>query len=170
MSTNFNQTSDLMLLELINTDNAQYMTVPLSFSVVQFAAPVEAINGQRNTTVLVSALPQTNVTGSRTVAFARLDFDIFFNSEINIEIPVGDAMPETTSDLLGYINTAFGLQLTNADIIVEAINGSTEFLLRANPNSFVWIGEVNIVLDVEPTDLADIIVITELSGFEYPTP
>lgn len=160
MAINFNQTSDLMMMELINQDNNQTLTL----AVVQLSAPAPA-TGSRNSTVTLSARPASGYVGVVPFFYDRLDLAQFFVGGLDFEA----TGVTTTADLLPLINAQYNLQMRETDIILEPIEDG-EVSLRAAPGSYLWIGEVDVVVTNPMIELEEILTVTELDGFEYPLP
>lgn len=171
MAINFNQTTDAMLLQLINDANADYMTQPLTFDEVEFSSPTVSSEGTRDTQVTVTAKPLSGIQGSLPVYFNRLDLDVFFPTGISLTIAQGDDLPETVHDLLVKINDGYQLQFSPYDISNEVIvnpNDPVDFV--ASGDSYVWLGQTQIELNIELVQLSSLIQVTILPGFEYPDP
>lgn len=160
MAIDFNQPSEKMMMDLINQDNNQ----SLSLAVVQLSAPSPA-TGNRNSTVTLSARPASGYVGVVPFFYDRLNLAEFFVGGLEF---VGTGIT-TTADLLPLINAQYQLQMGETDIILEPIVDG-EVSLRAAPGSYLWIGEVDVVITDPLIDLEEILPVTELSGFEYPAP
>jgi hypothetical protein len=158
MAINFNQSSRLMLIQLINEENNT--NVPESALVLGTPSP---IGGPRNTQITVSAAAQTNYTSNETFTYNRLNMHTFFAGPINVL----SGSISTTTDLLPIINAQRNVMLTVDDIVVAAVSGLT-VTLQAKSTSFVWVGSVEVNITLPAVNLADLWTKVALDGFVYP--
>jgi len=167
MAVNFNQTSDLMLLELLNQAQpvVEPPKPPLTFDLIEFGSPSVSLNPPRNTVVSVAPKPPNVVGNPISVRYPRLDMAAYFINGVEITVPDDTPYPTTTAGLLSYLNTLFGLQMRNNDIVVANIEDPSDITLEAAPGSYVWFGSAFISLKREPVDISSLISITDLGEF-----
>lgn len=104
----------------------------------------------RNSVVRVAATPLANATGATFVYYNRLNFTEMFTGADGIQplvVPVTYETVATAWDIIPYINQYYGLMLEPADVLEEYIDRANwTVMLKANPNSLGWIGEVPVTL------------------------
>lgn len=138
-----NQPSKSAVLQLLNRDN----NTNIGFDKIAFGIPAPAPSGYiRNTKMRVSSIPGSGFKNFVDVYYNRISLAAFFITNPLTIDPIG---PDTTYDLLAYLNTNFGIHLDQEDVVLETIS-SSYVNLKAHPNSYTWIGSVNIQLGQAP--------------------
>ena len=165
--THLNKLGRDLILDIVNKTNASDIT----FAEVDFSTP-EAVAGAgiaRNTTVLVTALPNGRYKGERRVYYWRLPIQQVISEEFRRFPMLG--MPTNTLMIAQEINTRYNLRLTAEDIHVDPINELQKpfnVTIRVKPGSYAFLGEVTMQI-VEPAiDLSDVITVNLLDGLYYP--
>lgn len=159
--------SKALLLALINTANTT------SYTDVQVAIgnPVVidgAQAGEANTTVTVSGKPEAGFSGSKDLTYKRLDLAQQFLGKTLAA--AGPATNATSEDILDDLEAQYALGIEAADIVVEVVDFSSgTYTLKANPNSFKWIGQVAVNVSLDTVDIGPSLATTDLPGFEYAT-
>lgn len=150
-----NQSSRAQVLALINRDNSRTFT----FSQVSLGTP-QPYNGARNTVCILSAVPGSGFFGDWTFYYDRRDL-----AEIWSQFPaavVGENVTDTL-ELIALMNTTYGMQLEEEDIVVEAVTAETH-TLKAAPGSLAFIGQVEVEIIGPTTDLSQSIQEQALAG------
>jgi len=174
--SDFKKAPKEIIFDLINFDNPGKT---ISSTVMGLGVP-QAATGQNpvaNTTLEVSALPNSGYTGEVAVNYNRLALDGFIAAAGitgALEIPVGDAAK--FADLIDEINTALGINLTADDYIDgdigdwEGTPNETKIIqIPADADSYVFLESLSVTLTAEDIPLSDVITVTTLSGLNYPT-
>lgn len=165
--THLNKLGRDLILDILNKTNASDIT----FAEVDFSTP-EVVAGagmNRNTTVLVTALPNGRYKGERRVYYWRLPIQQVISEEYRRFPMLG--MPTNTLMIAQEINTRYNLRLTAEDIHVDPISVLEKpfnVTIRTKPGSYAFLGEVTMQI-VEPAiDLSDVITVNLLEGLYYP--
>lgn len=169
-----NDKSKDRLLALVNEENAAEMIYgPLTFDDVDFANPVaDASQGEEvNSTVLITAKPESRFGGEVTAAYQRLDLQKLFTDAGLPELELRSVGLTNSSELVTEINETFGLGLDEDDVVFEALPTGEyplDYTLKTKATSFAWIGELKIILTDGKPPLSSVIVKTVLNGLKYP--
>lgn len=160
------------MLEVIEQENNVTLT-PEDFDFINPtpATPPEGSGATYNTVVTVKA---NNVAAP----FAG-EIDIYYNrldlADLNSMVELYIRSPETatTHDILPSLNRRFGLNLTQADIVLKNntdMSGYKVANLEAEPTSLGWIGSIDVSVAEGDLLLEDYLLTTALPGVNYPTP
>lgn len=165
--THLNKLGKDLILDVINRTN----TSSITFMDVDFSLPqnIPSAGSGRNTTVLVTALPNSRYKGERRVYYWRLPIDQVISEQYR-RFPV-EGSPTNTLQLIQEVNNRYGLRLTAEDIVVEEIDTSqkpVDISIRIKSGSYAYIGEVTLNVVAPAIDLSDIITIDLLEGLVYP--
>lgn len=161
-----------IVFDLINEQNGSV----LNNTEVELGQPTVATGngGAYNTSILITAREHGRYQGSTTLGYNRLDVEGFLFGE-TITLTLGDAT--NYSDLIPEINSKLRVNLTPADYVDAPIGtwegtpGETKLLtIQMKPTSFVFIGELSLLLSVEDVPLSEVIVIKALPGLIYQPP
>lgn len=165
--THLNKLGRDLILDIVNKTNASDIT----FAEVDFSTP-EIVAGagiSRNTTVLVTALPNGRYKGERRVYYWRLPIQQVIGEEFRRFPMLG--MPTNTLMIAQEINTRYNLRLTAEDIHVDPINELQKpfnVTIRIKPGSYAFLGEVTMQIVEPAVDLSDVITVNLLEGLYYP--
>lgn len=168
MSSNIlNKIGRHLLLDLINRENSTAFT----FEDVVFGTPAVIPNpvGFRNTRVTVSAKSGGRYVGHRTVDYQRIDIAQLFKPQYRRMYATGVS---NTATLIAQINVRFGLQIEPTDVVSEFIDTSVlpvTYTLKFRPESYAFIGQVELELVGQLPNLSDVITVNLLDGFHYPS-
>lgn len=162
------QTSDVLLLNLINTDNES----TIEREQIDFGLPntlAEPIEGSdANTRTEVIAVPDAPWNKSVKVDYHRRELPRYFNGGIEVAVPKG----ASKEDVVSRINAEYGTKLAHLEMeispAITAENIPGEFVLKAVANSLGYIGEVPLSLDLTRAPLSDRLTKSDLDGFGYP--
>lgn len=161
-----------LVVALINRENSASLTT----SLVSLGAPTVIVT-DKNTSVVVSAVPGSGYKGTQTVTYNRLDLDdIATTAGLEPSFPKGDAT--IISQLIEEFNTLYGVNLVAGDDFVDGplptftgtLGEEHTFELTAAAGSPAYIGTITITVVGNDIDLADVITITELDGLTYAAP
>jgi len=175
-TSDFTKAPDQILVDLINADNGTALTTAL----IGFGVPTAATGGSpvRNTELEVSAKAGSGYKGSVVVQYNRLNIQDFVGVSATpdgLELPVGDATKY--SDLIPEINTALGVNLTEADYVDGDIgewqgvpNEEKVITITITADSLCFIGSLTLTLHAEDIELSTVITSLVLNGLELPEP
>lgn len=117
----------------------------------------------RNTVVRTSGIIKKTryFKGSQIIRYCRLNLNEVANHQPNRTIVI-DRYPFTTYDILDQVNEIWGLMLSREDVIDTLYEShQADFVIRASPDSLVWIGELDFS-DQAPNILTKV----RLNGFK----
>lgn len=169
--SDFSQNPDQIVLDLINHDNSSALTLEL----VELGLPLLSGMPEANTELEVTAVSGSGYKGSVTVAYNRLDIQDFVPIMVGdtLVLPTGDA--ENYSDLIGEINVALGINLTESDYVDGPIgewdgipNETKTIVIPMSADSWVFTNSLTLTLESEDILLSEVIVNTILSGLNLP--
>lgn len=167
--SNFLQAGEQILLDLINADNAK----ELPLSAVSFGAPTVVEGGAAEaTSVTMSANTGSGYKGSQTFTYNRVPLSFMNVNEPDLVV---ETVEETIHALIPFLNSTFGIQLTEADIVDGPIapqqpDVNSTITITAAPGSLVFVGSVDLVSTLPLVDLATLLTVTELDGLYAPEP
>lgn len=173
--SDFKKAPEEIIFDLINYDNPGKT---ISSAVMALGVPLAAAgqNPVANTTLEVTALPDSGYTGAVTVTYNRLPLDGFIAAagiQGSLILPVGDAI--NYADLIPEINTALGINMTDADYVDGVIgewagvpNETKTIQIPASADSYVFLESLTVTMQAEDIPLSDVITVTTLSGLNYP--
>ncbi len=169
MTTDFTLTPLQILVALINATNATSLTT----SDITFGAVSVLTEETKNTAVTITAVANSGYTGTRDLTYDRIDFADVPGSRSK-EFVKGSATHVV--DLIPAINAAYQLNLQVGDYVNSLLptfdglvpHDMKPFNLTAAAGSYIFIGEIELTLDGNDVDLADLITTTELEGLSYP--
>lgn len=159
------------LLEVIERENGVTLDpADYDFGTPTPATPPEGSSASYNTQIAITA---NNVAapyaGSIELFYNRLDLaDLGDMVSMYIRSPLST----TTHDIIPALNRRFGLNLTQADIVLRdtiAEEGYKTAQLTATEGSIGWIGEITVSVAEGDVLLEDHLVNTALGGLNYPT-
>lgn len=168
--TDFTKLPKQIVVDLINYDNDTLLSPDL----ITFGTP-NVISGVYNTSLLVTAVPDSHYEGSVTIQYNRIDIGTVPGVR-STSFPIGTATK--ISDLIPAINAAYQINLTADDYIDEVLpqfttndpNEVQTFELYTNPNSLVFIRDVTFNLIRNKILLSSVIVNRQLNGLRYIQP
>lgn len=135
-----------------------------------FEAPVSVDGMPYDTTVSYTA-PE-RFEGDNDALYTRLDLEQIFTDAGITEVKVhAEAVTGTsTADVVAALNTRYGLQFDETDIVVEEFAaGEASVILKAATGSFGYKGELAVELTVAKPALAEQVT-PELGNLESPAP
>jgi len=165
------------ILDLINAKNSS----SIQLSDINFDLP-QVASGTRNTTVKVNSVDNGPYTGDVTVRYNRLHIDndvVNHSSNDATDKTFNIAGLDKLSELLSEINERFQLKAElTADEIEEAVfaddsffeNGKEYIKLKIKPESYHFIGELDLEIFTATIPLNSVILDEELDGLIYPFP
>jgi hypothetical protein len=179
--TNFTEASEQIVIDLINNDNSSALTEAL----ITFGLPTTTTGTSpaRNTQVTITAVAGSGYTGSVTVQYNRVDLSTLptINTSAQTVFSLGDAV--NISDLIDEINTAFGINLSNAntqnpDFVDGPLptftggiaNEEHPFNVVADENSLVWINQMTLTVQANDIALSTVVTNLVLNGLTYLAP
>ena len=137
--------SSQRVFDLINRDN-NLTKNPISADIVRLGNPKVNTNEDipRNTEILLTALPGQRVKGSDVKWYDRVDIGKIFATPPTVRIVKNGI--NTSTDVARALDAAYpDLELDPNDFAPYPINElPTTAILRALPNSLVWLGECTI--------------------------
>lgn len=150
-------------------DQTNNVSPPTPVDAVTFDAPKpwSAEGDWRNTEVTAHGVLEKGHSGQQTFQYRRPDLGLLFKDVIvTVVIPHHNA---TTEDVVAEINKQFAqLDLYVGDMTHEPVpDSATSYVLRADPTSLYYIGEVEVIVERVLVDIAKDFPITALSGFDY---
>ena len=157
------------LLALVNRDNASNIVEEQ----VVFAAPLVNPDAGivRNTKLTLTAVPGKGFRNSVTVWYNRIDLGVLFkNIDANVGLAVTEGM--TTDALIPLINAKYGTDFEVADFVQQPLvvsDATQTVVLAADATNVAYIGEFTIKYGSEEVALDSVVLITTLSGFNYPS-
>jgi hypothetical protein len=160
------KTSEQLLRDLVFNTNGFHLPPDATFGTPTAFQPLPGDPWQADTFVEVS-MPQgcwRPVKGSRTLYYRRMNM-------ANLQGLVGATLnlpeaPFLLSSQLAAINAYYGINLAAPDITdITYPEGTTQFVMQANPNSLAWEGQT--VLN--PLEIGTVISQTDLDGFTAAT-
>lgn len=160
------------LLALINRDNSLTGLRALTDVNVTAVATVNADGSiARNTHAIVEAVAGKGMRGNVEVYYNRIDLGVLFSKiNPNVGITVTDGM--TTDDLIPLINEKYGTDFEIEDFtasqpLVVSADVQTVTLTAAVDNH-AYIGSFELKYGEAELSLDSIVLITTLTGFNYP--
>jgi hypothetical protein len=165
------KTPQQVIIDLANSENGA--AVP--YNAVQLGAPaVHPVGEEGNTALTVAAVEGAGYQGSVGLTYSRVSIgDLFLSAGIETIQIEGNA--ETTHGLIPAIAQAYGIILTAADVIDEAIeydvDGNAIVTLDMADGSLLYTGSVTVDIQAPvagETSLSDVYSVTVLNGLDYP--
>ena len=156
------------LLALVNRDNATNIVEDQ----VVLAAPLvnPDVGVARNTKLDFSAVPGKGFRGHVTVWYNRIDLGTLFKSiDANVGLTVTEGM--TTDDLIPLINAKYGTDFESVDFVQQPLvvsDAVQTVVMAAVATNVAYIGEFTIQYGIDEVALDSVVVVTTLSGFNYP--
>lgn len=169
MKINYNRPAEQILYDLLfYTGGAWLPKDSLSFGEPRPLGPFPGDPYQRDTILEVTVGPAASdrQRGSVSIRYAKL------NLGEQPQVVEGDvqvtSFPFTSHQLLPQLNALYGLQLDVVDLVnVVYREPSAEYAVQADPKSLVWRGGLTFTTNYVEVSLADIWLVTELSGLWY---
>lgn len=133
-----------------------------TFADITFGDPVVVDHLGKNTEVVYTARPNhPKYEGAQKAYFNKVDLEAMFAASIitDVQVRASDVLGNTTADVVTAVNARYGLGFDDNDIIDETFGGGLgPVILRANPMSHGYTGEIVVEL-VEPANtLASMVV------------
>lgn len=142
---------------------------PLSLINISPQAPVPLEgNEKHNTQVTIEGVPGRTYVGSQTLLYKRISL-----TEVLADLQLRNIVPFTTQMVLDMVNTQLGLFITIDDLEPFtppelALNETAALTLVSKPESFGFVGSVEIELMYGRTLLESVIGIRLLKLFAHP--
>lgn len=155
------KTGKQALLDLINVETSDTFT----FAKVTFAPPaVNAVAGQRNTSVELTALEGAGYLGKATLKYTRYNFVEYFT---DISWKLNITADTTLYAQLAAINTAYASNLTVDDVVDAVIlSGASGIVMTASANSYTFVPGSTATIGLDPSSLAAVVKVKNLIGFD----
>lgn len=156
------------LVSLINHDNNTNLMVGVDFV---FGTPKVYEDAVRNTRVELIAIASTNYAHDE-VYYTRLNIDRLVEPVNYQKHPVRlDTLNTTTHEILGRINSAFGIDLDEHEVVNEPITHyQTHYTLKITQYSLAWL-ESDLVFKahhaIDDISLESVIKTTELNALSF---
>lgn len=167
--SNFKQTDEKILLDLINHDNATTM----SAASVIFGEATSAgdVGNELATNITLTAATGSGYRGTQTFTYNRVPLSFMDTLDPTLVL-VTDEL--TTHDLLDHLNEHFGVQMTAADIVLDDLpvflpDVNTDFVLEAAVDSKIFFGTVTLTGTAPTIPLDEVLTVTALDGLYPPT-
>lgn len=155
------------LLALVNRDNSTNLVEDQVVFGVATINPDVAI--QRNTKLRLSAVAGKGFRGHVDIWYNRIDLGILFkNVTANVGLVITEGM--TSDDLIPLINEKYGTQFEVEDFDAATplvVEGGTA-TLTAKVDNVAYISSFDVVYGLEEIALDSVILVTTLTGFNYP--
>lgn len=125
----------------------------------------------KNTSLVVSAAPNTEYVGDVTVNYNRLDLAGFETNYGSTSLVVPENA--TAAQIVAAFNAYYDSSLDTSDYVNNApgtppdFDGET-YTLVAAAGSLAYIGEVVLDIQLATTQLSTIITVTDLNGLTFP--
>lgn len=155
-----------LVIDLINRDN----NTSLTFDDVLFSLPtaLSVTADFRNTVVDVIPKNTAKYKSTQKIVYWRLYLDklIQDNDRIIPALGVTD-----TSELIDILNAMYNLKMTLDDVILEDIDTTifpVSYVLKSHPNSYAYIGQVELTLTDKLIDLSEVVSKDLIAGIDYP--
>lgn len=163
-----------IILDLINADNPDTTTSPVTEAQVIFAAPVVE-TGAKNTSLELDSVVGGPYLGKRTIYYDRLVLSEVF-ALISNRFEKTDEVT-TIADVVALINAHYKLNLTDDDFTASEFptwvlepNEEHAVTITAKAGSLIFIGAGDVVLYLPQVALADAISNNTLNGLTYVPP
>lgn len=170
----FTKAPKQIILDLINADNSETATAPVTEAQVIFAEPV-AIEGVKNTSMELDSVLGGPYLGKQTIYYDRLDLGEVF-ALLSNRFEKTDAVT-TIAHVVALINARYKINLTAEDFTASAFptwalepNEEHAITITAKVGSLIFIGAGDVVLYLPQVALADAIPNNTLSGLTYVPP
>jgi hypothetical protein len=133
-------------------------------------SPSTAGGGTTNTKLTITAIvPDSPYQGPVDVYYQRLDLASLVSWLPSVIRANGLT---TTLDFIHYLNTTFGLNFDDTDVVNSPLTGLTDgagsVTLQAQPNSMGWIGTGTFQVVKGNYKLEDFLTVTQFPGLMYP--
>ncbi len=171
-TSNFQQSSVKIILDLINEQNSATISVPYTEQSLSFGVP--AISGGSVTgETLLDLTGIGRAKGTKQIAYNRVTLATL-NTLEGADIVIEATPGETVGDIAARLNTRFNVQLEETDVnfatvIPAPTEEGTDFTIPALATSLVWFGSVAVKLSTVRVDINDEIELTEQDGLYAPT-
>lgn len=156
------------LLALVNRDNGTNIVEDQVILAAPLVNPDAGII--RNTKLELTSVPGKGFRGHVTVWYNRIDLGILFKSiDANVGLAVTEGM--TTDDLIPLINAKYGTDFETVDFVQQPLVVSDtvqSVTLAAVATNVAYIGEFTVKYSSEEIALDSVVLVTTLSGFNYP--
>jgi len=173
MSAFLNRPSFDLVVDLINVAN----TLALNDAKVTFGVPsaLEDDESGLNTGLNVKAISGAGYRGAVDVKYNRLDLALLFkNIAVNLNVDLSSVPSPTTKDLLGTLNTKYGLGITIDEVVDAPVDitgeGPHTHTITAQ-DSLAYIGALTLTIgpDADVGERLDtVVLVTNLNGLLYP--
>lgn len=168
--SNFLQTNDQILLDLINHDNG----TELPLTAITFGTPVAQEGDETGliTNVTASATVGSGYSGSQDFVYNRVPLSFMNDNEPDFVI---ETDVSSIHELIPMLNSTFGIQLTEADIVDGVVEEQEpdvmkEITIQAAQDSLVWTGQVTLAITLPLIPLNTVLTVTALDGLYPPAP
>ena len=130
---------------------------------------IATATGAQNTTAVLHGVEAKKYVGQLSINYNRMELGTYFDPyKIQAGFPKEGGR---TADVVTSLNKTYGWNFTADQFVDEAIPaGTTTYELKAKPAALKWIGKVTVLLAVKTVQLADVIVVKDLVGFNYQVP
>lgn len=151
-----NKPSKELLVDLVNKNwNKNYAYAAVKFDNLEIM-PYDA---ERNTGLTISSTTGTSpIAEPKKLYYNRESLTAYAYRQLGEGVVpnIEDVGFDTTADLLPELNALLGLQLAIEDIVDEPITDAShprDVVVKANPLSLVWIGQLSVTLKNDTPDV-----------------
>lgn len=177
-----NKTSDLLVLDFINEKNPD-AELELSKVTLGTPTPITTEGADRNTGMTLTAKKNSGYIGTQDITYDRLEGTALFR---NVTAYLDVKSPKTTTDLLGTLNTQYGLKITEDDIVPASIPDGTnppltdpddpdpapvDHVITFKEDCYAYLGTIPVKIGAKPQvgeRLSRVVTETKLDGLVYP--
>ncbi len=173
MATDISLSSAEQLLVLINTENST--TIPLEKITFNTPTVLQDDPDSKNSSVLVSAIPDSGYNGNVTVKYSRNSLALLqaYNGGDPIELILeeGDGLEEALVEFNGLYGTNLqaGVDIDSSITFPTVDYTEQNYVLTALPGSLAYSGTLTITVSLLVLPLTTFITNTSLNGLELPT-
>ena len=130
------------------------------------------LNNGRNTSIVIKAILGKDYHGARTVKYERLPINQFLTGLVpTMPVPAVNTVVNVTN-VTEWLRTSYGLDVVATDFTLSAIDTSVlpaAATLTIKDSSLLWTGSFAFIIDYDVLDLVNLLKVTELDGFQYPS-
>jgi hypothetical protein len=164
-----------LVLQLINAANPSPPYGPFTTGSFTLSTPT-ALSGDltgRNSTLTLTASPDSGYYGTQEIKYDRLDLQSVFLDLGVPQVSFQNNSYSQSTDFLGFLNSTYGLNLQEADVISEALpaadaNGLVAYTLQVAEECLTFTGNLPVNITAELINLEVAFIENILNGFDPP--
>lgn len=162
----------MLLLAAIN--RAARKGSVFTFADITFGNPTAGVFQGRNTEVVYTARHNhPKYEGTQQAFFNRIDLEAMFAASniTEVQVRASEVNGNSTADVVTAVNARYGLGFDDNDIVDETFeDGDNPIVLRANPLSHGYSGEIVVELVYPAGALASVVVSSVIDDLILPEP